>query len=82
MFKHIYCGIDIPELAVYDAAVNYNYGCKATLDIFVRLNMVPGLYTSKLCNILNIRRTYNAAYHNTPAQKKRRKVTRGDKKKK
>ena len=43
--------------------------------------MVPGFYTTKLCNILNIRRKYNAAHHNTPSQKKRRKVIRGEKKK-
>ena len=79
--KSIYCGREVLELAVYDAVANYNYGRRATLDIFKLLNMKPGYFTTKMCSALNARRKYNAANHNTPAAKQRRKITRGLKKK-
>ena len=34
-----------------------------------------------MCNVLNVRRKYNAAHHNTPVTKKRCKVLRGEEKK-
>ena len=80
--ENVYFGIDTIELAVFDAVANYNYGRKATLDIFGQLNTIPGVHTIRICNILNLRRKYTAAHHNTPATKKRRKMLRGEKKKK
>ena len=82
VLKSVYCGLEVLEFAVYDAVANYNYGRKASLDIFTHLGMVPGFFTAKICNILNIKRKYNGAHHNTPTTKKRRKVIRGEKKKK
>ena len=38
--KTVYCGLDTLELAVFDAVANYNYGRKATLDIFEGLNII------------------------------------------
>ena len=73
--KHVYCGLDIVELCVYDAVANCNYGRKATLDIFVHMNMVPRFYTLKLCHTLNFSRKYNAALHSKPTIKVRRKLT-------
>ena len=79
--KTVYCGLDTLELAMYDAVANNNYGRKATLDIYEQLIMIPGEFTSRMCNVLNVRRKYNVAPHNTPVTKKRRKVLRGEKKK-
>ena len=79
--KTVYCGLDTLELVVYDAIANYNYGRKATLDIYEHLNMIPGEFTCRMCNVLNVCRKYNAAHHNTPVAKKRRKVLRGEEKK-
>ena len=42
--------------------------------------MIPGEFTCRMCNVLNVCRKYNAAHHNTPVTKKRRKVLRGEKK--
>ena len=39
------------------------------------------LYYTNVPYILNMRREYNAAHHNEPATKERRKVIRGEKKK-
>ena len=80
--KSIYCGREVLEIAVYDDVANYNYGGRAILDIFELLNMKPGHFTTKMCSALNVRRKYNAANHNTPAAKQRRKIIRGLKKKK
>ena len=80
-FKHIYCGLNVLKLAVYDAVANYNYGRKATSDILLGLNMLPGFYTSQMCYSINMRRKYNAAHHSNPTTKIRRKVLRGEKKK-
>ena len=54
----------------------------ASLDIFEGLNIIPGVYATTMCNMLNKRRKYNASLHNKPSAKKRRKVLRGEKKKK
>ena len=43
--------------------------------------MIPGEFTSRMCNVLNVRCKYNAAHHNTPMTKRRRKVLCGEKKK-
>ena len=69
--KTVYCGLDTLELAMYDAVANYNYGRKATLDIYEHLNMILGEFTSRMCNVLNVHRKYNAAHHNMPVTKKR-----------
>ena len=67
---------------MYDSVANYNYGRKATIDILMHLNIIPGVYTTPLCNTLNLRRKYNAENHRTPAIKTRSKILRGLKKKK
>ena len=51
--KSIYCGREVLELAVYDAVANYNYGRRATSDIFELLNMKPGHFTTKMRSALN-----------------------------
>ena len=74
--------MDTLELAVYDAVANYNCGRKATLDIFEDLNIIPGVYATTMCNMLNKRRKYNVSLHNKSSTKKRRKVLRRGRKKK
>ena len=44
------------NLAVYDAAVNFNDGRDGTIKIFRKLNINPGHYTSRCCFVLNKRR--------------------------
>ena len=80
--KTVDCGLDTLELAVYDAVANYNYGRKATINILEHLNIIPGVYTTQLCNTLNLRQKYNAGNHRTPAIKTLRNILRGLKKRK
>ena len=75
--KTVCRGLDTLELAGYDAVANYNYGRKATIDILKHLNIIPGVYTTRLCNTLNLRRKYNAGNHRTPAIKTSRNILRG-----
>ena len=49
--KTVYSGLEIMQLAVYDAVANYNYGRQATLHIFELLCMAPGCYTTRMCHI-------------------------------
>ena len=60
--KITYCGKYKLELAVYDAAVNFNDGRQGTIEIFKKLNITPGHYTTVLCYMLNKRRIYTAKY--------------------
>ena len=39
--------------------------------------MIPGKFMSRICNVLNVHRKYNAAHHNKPVTKK---VLHGEKK--
>ena len=71
--KTVCRGLDTLQLAGYDAVANYNYGRKATIDILKHLNIIPGVYITRLCNTLNLRRKYNAGNHRTPPIKTRRK---------
>ena len=65
--KITYCGKDKLELAVYDAAVNYNDG---KVEIFIKLNITPGHYTTVLCYILNKCRIFSAKYKGKGQYKK------------
>ena len=69
------------DLAVYDAAVNFNDGRDGTIKIkiFRKLNVNPGHYTSR-CFVLNKRRIYAARYKWKDTTKKRRKIIRAQKK--
>ena len=41
--------------------------------------MIPGGFTSRMCNVPNVRHKYNAAHHNMTVTKKRCAVLRDEK---
>ena len=41
------------ELGFYDAVSNLNIGRKASVLLFKKLNMIPGIYTLQGCSIMN-----------------------------
>ena len=43
--KATHVGINNLSRGVYDAIAYFNYGMKATLDVFKMLNIEPGIYT-------------------------------------
>ena len=65
---------------MYDAAVNFNDGRQGTIEIFKKLNITPGHYTTVLCYMLNKRRIYSAKYKAKASTKKARKLIRAMKK--
>ena len=78
--KITYCGKDQLELAVYDAALNFNDGRQGNIEIFKKLNITPGHYTTVLCYMVNKRRIYSAKYKANDSTKKARKLIRAMKK--
>ena len=80
--KATHVGLNNLSLGVYDAIAHFNYGTKATLDVFELLNIDAGLYTTQLCDALNKVRKRSSAYKMSEQCKKRRKVICHLKKKK
>ena len=74
--KATHVGINNLSLGVYDAIAYFNYGMKATLDVFKMLNIEPGIYTMQICDNLNKERKRNALYKISGKYKKRRKPIR------
>ena len=74
--KATHVGINNLSLGVYDAIAYFNYGMKATLDVFKMLNIEPDIYTMQICDNLNKERKRNALYKISDKYKKRRKPIR------
>ena len=74
--KATHVGINNLSLGVYDAIAYFNYGMKATLDVFKMLNIEPGIYNMQICDNLNKERKRNALYKISDKYKKRRKPIR------
>ena len=51
-----YCGLPKLEMGVFDAVSNFNYGSKASMDIFKYFNIVPGAYMETMWIALNTKR--------------------------
>ena len=78
--KTRYCGLDKLEFAVYDAVAHFDIGRMATIKVFETLNIIPGLYTLELWNILNNKRKQSASFKEMDSSKKQRKIIRNLKK--
>ena len=80
--KHTHVGLNNFSFGVYDAIAHFNYGEKATIDVYSALNIDPGTYTIQGCTTINRERKRKRAYQLLESTKKRRKVLRHLKKKK
>ena len=60
ILKATHVGINNRSLGVYDAIAHFNYGMKATLDVFKMLNIEPSIYTMQSCDNLNKERKRNS----------------------
>ena len=65
------------ELATFDAVAHFNFGHKATVLIYEKLNMIPGKYTLSGCTDLNRKRISHASYKGKAVVKRRRTLLRG-----
>ena len=78
--KSTYVGIDKLRLGVYDSIVNFNDGHQGTIDMFTRLGMNPGRYTTLCCYLLNKRRKLSSKHKMSQKVKRNRKIIRTQKK--
>ena len=75
--KSRYVSFSQLELGVYDAVANFNIGRKASMLIFEKLNMIPGKYSLKGCQVINKKRLFASTYKNHYSTKRRRKIRLG-----
>ena len=54
--KSRYCGFAKMELGVYDAVAHFNLGKVTIVNVFNTLNIEPGLFARKMCELLNKKR--------------------------
>lgn len=80
--KAVYVGKDLLELGLFDAVAHFNMGSQTILQLFKALGITPGAYTAKFCSVLDKDRLNVADRQAKEKTKKRRKVLRGNKKKK
>lgn len=81
MPKTVSVGANVFNFETYDAGAHFNIGHKAAVNIFHELGLVPGqIFEESIFNANNMR-VKKAEHRNTPVVKKRRKVLRGQKKK-
>jgi len=52
--KHTHVGLQNFSFGVYDAIAHFNYGQKATIDVFSYVNIDPGTYTTRGCTTVQL----------------------------
>ena len=80
--KTRYVSLTQLELGEYDAVANFNIGKKASLLIYEKMNLIPGMFTLQGCNTINRKRVFTSKYKEMVSTKKRRKIRRGKAKQK
>jgi len=80
--KDVYVGRQTFETGVYDAVAHFNIGNLATLKVLELLGFEPGTYTKLGCSSLNQDRVTNAKRHTTDNFIFRRRIIRGNRKRK
>lgn len=80
--KTNYVSLTNLQFGVYDAVANFNIGMKGSVLIYEKLGMVPGAYTLKGCQRLNVKRIRLAEYRGNKNSKLRRQLLRAKKLKK
>ena len=80
--KEVFVGKDLLELGLFDAVAHFNMGSQSVLQLYEALGIKPGAFTMKGCEEMNKDRLRVAEYHERETSKKRRKVQRGEKKRK
>ena len=80
--KEVFVGADLLEFGLFDAISHFNIGARAVLLLLKALKISPGKYTEEGCRHLDMDRIRGAEYKHSKERKKRRKVLRGQGKKK
>ena len=82
VLKEVFVSWDTIEFGLYDAIAHFNNGAKIVLALYKALGISPGKHKEADCEALDQERLYRAAYKEKDANKKRRKVLRGQNKRK
>ena len=80
--KTVFVGADVLNFGAYDAVAHFNIGNKAAENIISELGLTPGHFFTESLRKGDTLRVKKAGHRNTPEVKKRRKILRGQKKKK
>ena len=80
--KEVFVGADLLEFGVFEAVSHFNIGARTVLLLLKALKISPGKYTEEGCRHLDMDRVCGAEYKHSEERKKRRKVLRGQRKKK
>ena len=80
--KEVFVGKDLLELGLFDAVAHFNMGSQSVLQLYEALGIKTGAFTMNGCEEMNKDRLCVAGYHERETSKKRRKVQRGEKKRK
>ena len=77
--KSTYVSLKHLKLGVHDAVSNFNIGRKASVLLYEKLKMIPGVFTIQGCIRLNRKRLSLSHYKNAEKNKLQRKKLRGKK---
>lgn len=80
--KTVFVGADVLNFGAYDGVAHFNIGNKAAENILSELGLIPGHFFNESLRKGDKLRVKKAEHRNTPEVKKRRKILRGQKKKK
>ncbi|XP_028418587.1 uncharacterized protein LOC114544031 [Dendronephthya gigantea] len=80
--KEVFVGSDVFSLGVYDAAAHFNTGASAAIELLKDMGLASGKFCSEECLNSDKLRVRKGNYKCQDKNKKRRKVLRGEKKKK
>ena len=78
--KTRYVGFTQFQMGFYDVIANFNIGQKASILIFQKCGLNPGVNTMQSCDRMNESHIANAERQSAPKTKLRRKILRGKKK--
>ena len=80
--KEVFVGGEMLEFGLFDAVSHFNIGARTVTQLLEALKITPGKYTEEGCRGLDMDRVRGAEYKERDERKKRRKVLRGQRKKK
>ena len=77
--KTVFVEADVLNFGAYDAVAHFNIGNKAAENIISELGLTPGHFFTESLRKGDTLRVKKAGHRNTPEVKKRRKILRGQK---
>ncbi|XP_028392982.1 uncharacterized protein LOC114517447 [Dendronephthya gigantea] len=80
--KNVFVGANVLELGVYDAVAHFNIGAEAAVNLLKEVKLKPGKFCVEGLNKINKERVKRANVKAKECSRKKRKILRGQKKRK